>query len=117
MSDPRYRPRDFCDQPEFYGKFEPLSWRSAPSAEERARLIAAQLQHRYSMRIQARLRERRETLKSYAARPETPSYDRLTKVLRGEAIMRFEDVGLAHLLLGEILPAPSASSAANPRTD
>ena len=50
-------------------------------------------------------------MKAYAAKCEMP-YDRLSKVMRGEVIMRLEDIAQAERILGGILaPKPMSRNA------
>jgi len=60
------------------------------------------MQHDWALRIRRAMRERNVTVKAYASRSDTPSYDRTVKMLRGDIIMRFEDVALAEVLLGGV---------------
>ena len=101
MSDPRYRPRDFCVHPERFGQVGAVQWKS-PEQGEKIQLQAAVLQHEWSKLIRRRLGEERVTLKVFASRARM-SYDRAAKVLRGEAIMRLEDLAAAQLILGGII--------------
>lgn len=73
------------------------------SRQDKSRLLAAQMQHDWSMRIRKALRAKKVTLKQYAALPENPGYDRTVKMLRGDVIMRLEDVALAQVVLGAVL--------------
>ena len=105
MSEPRYKPKDFCEQPELFGNSDPLIWKTCEAAD-RPRLIASQLQHEWSLRIRHRAKIGRLPLRSYAVMASA-SYDRLMKMLRGETIMRLEDLGIARVALGlNIQPRP-----------
>lgn len=64
--------------------------------------MAARLQHEYAVRINRRLRGLGKTVYDYASMTGT-SYDRLTKVLRGVAVMKLEDIAQAERLLGNII--------------
>ena len=97
MTNPRYRPRDYCLEPELFGKRFELTWR-AVEERENARLAAAQLQNRYAVFIRHQVRTQKKTLEVYAITADI-SYDRLMKMLRGDVIMRLEDLGMAHYLL------------------
>ena len=114
MSDPRYRPRDFCVHPERFGEVGQVEWKAA-EASDRIRLGAARLQHEWSKVIRRRLGEERVSLKVFATRAGT-SYDRAAKVFRGETIMRFEDLAAAELLLGGVI-RPERSSGQGGETE
>lgn len=63
---------------------------------------AAVMQHQYAYRIRGRARRRYGTLSKFASEAHM-TYDRLMKILRGEAIMRLEDVAQAEYMLWGIL--------------
>lgn len=72
------------------------------------RLQAAQMQHYYAMRIRRAIAEgthvkgKGMTRSRVYAQMAGTSYDRLVKMLRGEVIMRLEDVAAADRMLGDI---------------
>ncbi|WP_168626986.1 hypothetical protein [Cryobacterium sp. BB307] len=105
MSEPRYRPRDYCLDWHGFGKALHVRWRPLTGAEA-SRIAAARMQHLWAVRIRERARAERIPLKMYAERVGT-SYDRLLKLLRGDLIMRLEDVGMAELVLGDVVDAVS----------
>ena len=107
MSDPRCHPRDFCVYPERFGQVGDVQWR-AEGTSSSIRLGAAMLQHDWSKTIRRRLGEERMSLKVFAGRAGM-SYDRATKILRGEAIMRLEDIAAAELLLHGVIRPRAAS--------
>jgi len=107
MTNPRYRPRDYCLEPELFGKRFELTWREV-EGRENARLAAAQLQNRYAVLIrhQVRIRSKPRNPKSPQPNPldiyaiaADISYDRLMKMLRGDVIMRLENLGMARYVL------------------
>jgi hypothetical protein len=107
MTNPRYRPRDYCLEPELFGKRFELTWCEV-EARENARLAAAQLQNRYAVLIRHLVRTKYKPLDHKPPKPNPLkiyaiaagiSYDRLMKMLRGDVIMRVEDLGMAHYLL------------------
>ena len=104
MSDPRFRPRAYTSEPNAFGKAANLVWITPATDAEMDLCRAAQLQHTYAVRINRRLRETNKTVRDYAEMTGV-GYDRLAKVLRGDAIMRLEDIAQANRLLGEILHA------------
>jgi hypothetical protein len=118
MTNPRYRPRDYCLEPELFGKRFELTWREAEERDN-AQLAAAQLQHEYACFIRKWTRDNGESLTTYATRAKT-KYDRLVKVLRGEAIMRLDDIGMAHFIFNQDIrlgrPDIRAASWPQPKT-
>ena len=102
MSDPRFKPRAYTTEPNAFGKAANLGWITPTTDEETDLCRTAQLQHSYAVRINRRLREMDKTVRDYS-RMTGIGYDRLAKVLRGDAIMRLEDIAQAERLLGEIL--------------
>lgn len=97
MSSPRYRPRDFCVDPGAFGKARNIDWLK-PAQAQLHFLAASKIQHAFAWRIRLALKESALPAKTYAIRSGT-SYDRLMKMLRGETIMRLEDLGQAEALL------------------
>jgi AraC-like DNA-binding protein len=71
---------------------------------EKARARAAELQHWYVLRIRERMVARDLSVKQYAAEAGM-SYYRLARLLRGEVILRLEDIAMADLILGEVSEA------------
>lgn len=102
MSDDRYRPRTYTTEPAAFGKAATIAWPSVPRSGE-ARLLAAQVQHHCAVAITREAKAQYVTLKKYARRAGV-DYQRLTKILRGEAVMRLEDMANARLHLGDAIP-------------
>lgn len=98
MSDPRFRPRAYTEEPQGFGKVASIRWIEAKSPREADRILASKLQHEYAVRINRRLKETGKSVREYAAMTGI-GYDRVTRVLRGEAVMRLEDVAQAERLL------------------
>ena len=97
MSDPRYKPRSFCAEPEAFGIANKVDWKS-PALGTETQLAAAMLQHEFAVGIRRAAKRRYGSIGAYAVHVgQTP--DRLGKVLRGEAIMRLEDLAAAQLHL------------------
>lgn len=105
MTNPRFRPREYLRDPILFGRSEAAVWVEPTSNEEGARLRAAQLQHQYARRIKIRLRATGLTIGDFA-QAVGGSADRTAKVLRGEVIMRIEDLSEAEFVLGGILTEP-----------
>ena len=101
MTDSRYVPRSLSDEPGSFGRAELLRWKTSDTIAGSARIRAARLQHLYAIRIRKRIIDERTTAKEFASNAGI-SYDRLMKVLRGEMIMRLEDIAAADLILGEV---------------
>ncbi|KGJ76927.1 hypothetical protein GY21_08780 [Cryobacterium roopkundense] len=104
MSNPRYRPRAYAQIPVEFGKYEEISWLAPANVAEQDRLWAARWHHLYACRINKRLRESGQTVAQYAEMTGS-RYDRLSKMLRGDVLIKFEDVAQAERLLGRILRA------------
>ncbi|MCY7286943.1 MAG: hypothetical protein LH624_01485 [Cryobacterium sp.] len=133
MSAPRYVPRSVCAEPDGFGKASGVRW-VAPTDEQSAALVrAARLQHLYAVRIRTRAKAISNgtvpvsASGPLAARPgadTTPlktlaklsgrSYPTLLRCLRGEVVMRLEDIAWADLVLGEISEQAQPPAAAPP---
>lgn len=101
MTDSRYVPRNLSEESIGFGRAEALRWKSSDSIVESNRIQAARVQHFYALRIRKRIADQLMTPKQYALKAGI-SYDRLMKILRGEMIMRLEDIAAADLILGEV---------------
>ena len=84
-----------------FGRAAALRWKTSNSPIEKIRINAAKLQHHYCVRIRERMTNELMTAKQFAEASNI-SYDRLLKVLRGDIIMRLEDIAAADLILGEV---------------
>lgn len=102
MTNPRFRPRAYAEIPVEFGKFERIVWIAPTAVEDQDRLSAARWHHMYACRINKRLRERGATVAQYADMAGS-GYDRLSKMLRGDVLIKLEDVAQAERLLGGIL--------------
>lgn len=108
VSDPRFKPRTFTFEPAAFGKARSIRWKPVEN-EQRAQLLSSKMQHYYAYEIQRAIRSSTYgTVKAYATEAGV-EYQRFTKVLRGDAIMRLEDVALAYDILR--LPLPYTDSA------
>lgn len=104
MSDPRFHPREMAapsDRHNF-GKVEAISWRECTTELDASQNGAARLQHALALIIAGRLRDKGHSIRSYAKLVGL-GHDRMAKVLRGEVVMRLEDVSDAERLLGGIV--------------
>jgi len=105
VSDPRYRPRRYTSEPSVFGKAATIAWLPAPSGSEDQHL-AAKMQHFWARAIATEAKRRHGSIKGYAQAVGV-DYQRLTKILRGEAVMRLEDIASARLHLGSAIPLGS----------
>ena len=78
-----------------------MRWRENLPNNEIPQLRAAQYQHAYVIRIRKAMIDSGSSGRKYAA-DSLNSYDRLMKVLRGETILRIEDLADADVLLGPV---------------
>lgn len=119
MSYIAYVPRDFTTNPDSFGRGGLLQWppvvpadlphgpgvtvamRAKVMAQLKARRRAAQIQETYATRMRKSIKEQRTTAKAYANEAGI-SYDRFLKILRGQVIMRLEDLASADLILKDI---------------
>lgn len=104
MSDPRYRPRRYTSEPAAFGKAANIQWGPVASGSE-DQADAAKMQHFYAKVIADEAKRQYGSIKRYA-RVAGVDYQRLTKILRGEAVMRFEDIASARRQLGDAIPFP-----------
>jgi hypothetical protein len=109
MSDPRFRPCEMAipSDRQSFGKSTDIRWLRGTTDEQVARIDAARLQHEFALAITRRLHSKRLSIREYA-KSTGGGYDRLAKVLRGEVIMRLEDISDAERLLGEIVQKRTA---------
>jgi len=108
MSGPRVPPRSYSTEPEAFGKAEIIAWIDASSSAEVDRIEAAKLQHAYAVRIKRRIHAQNMTVHDYAVMTGRP-YDRLTKILRGDATMTLRDVAQAERVLKGIVTGETPS--------
>lgn len=102
MSDPRFRPRNYVQGSGAFGGYGEVDWIVPRSDDEADRLLAAQMQDRVARQIRWIEVGRYGSVKAYAD-SHGLSYDRLSKLLRGETLMRLEDIAQANRLLGDII--------------
>lgn len=120
MSDPRYRPQDLAVDHRTFGTASVI-WKSlgevaelhpelTRSAQVEALLLSAQIQHNYVVRIRGRMKAKRLPVKAYADLAGV-SYSRMLNVMRGAALLRIEDLGMADLILGQVTEFAVADAA------
>jgi len=102
VSDPRFRPRNYVQGSGAFGGYGEVDWIVPRSDDEADRLLAAQMQDRVARQIRWIAVGRYGSVKAYAD-SHGLSYDRLSKLLRGETLMRLEDIAQANRLLGDII--------------
>lgn len=119
MAEPRYRPRDFCIPPELFGKAPlrqtywqpvpvpnadqlPLEVRDQREREQRILMAAAQMQHANALAIRQLMKAKNLTLAEYAKLTGRDSGKRIGAYLRGEVVMRFDDLAWAEDILGDV---------------
>lgn len=102
MSDPRYRPRDFTYEPRAFGYATDIRWKEATTDREADLIEASRIQHYFALLIRRRIRDEQIPMNRYVTKAGD-TYDRISRILRGTAIMRFEDVARADRILGNII--------------
>jgi hypothetical protein len=90
VSDPRFRPRNYVQGSGAFGGYGEVDWIVPRSDDEADRLSAAQMQDRLARQIRRSAAAQYGSVRAYADNHGL-SYDRLTKLLRGETLMRLED--------------------------
>ncbi len=105
VSAPRFRPQHYTTEPRAFGRAFDLVWRKPWPGPSEDRLLASQMQNTYAFLIQDEAIRQHGSLKKYAEEAGV-DYQRLTKLLRGEAIMRLEDIANAHRHLHIPFPKP-----------
>jgi len=93
LSDSRYVPRSFAVTPTEFGQKSSIEW--VPDADlpnkELDWLRASQLQHGFAHQIRVAIGRNYQSVQEFADVNEL-DYRRLSRMLRGEAITRLEDV-------------------------
>lgn len=122
MTTPRYVPREYIapGYRTLFGKTPVVPWASQTSPARLERLEAARMQHLYALVIRDRIKSRHRSIRDYAAAVGQDE-QRLARVLRGQTVMRLDDIGTANVALGDVhgaalrLLSPSESDATQPR--
>ncbi|NEN07759.1 hypothetical protein G3T36_18030 [Diaminobutyricibacter tongyongensis] len=99
---PRFRPRFELEVPRSFGIDPQATWKSlgpTPSAAQREQRGAARIQHAVACWVRAAAIERFGSVAAYAKHFEL-DYQREGGLLRGDVVMRLEDVAGARLRLG-----------------
>jgi hypothetical protein len=106
VSSPRFKPRNYAQQPDLFGKHTVMTWLpvSDDASEDTLDQIgASQRQHIAAMAIREAAIAQFGSVKVYAQMHDL-NYPRLNSLLNGTALMRFEDVANAERNLGIELP-------------
>ena len=101
MSSPRYRPNSYLVDPRAFGRAG-VEWRQlAPEASEgeKDQLGASMKQHAVAKAVRSAARRKHGSVHEYAQLNEI-NYQRLSGVLRGDLILRLEDIANAERNLG-----------------
>lgn len=84
-----------------FGKSEVVTWFEPSTTVERRDFEAARMQHAYCWAIRKKARAQYKSIQRYAAASEQ-NYDRVARVLRGQLVLRLDDIGLATVVLGDV---------------
>ena len=98
MSDPRFVPRSWLRRPCQFGRCLAAQWRDPATTAEQSELDAARRQNAITFQIRRALEEQGRTIRGYAEQTDY-GYDRMTKLLRGEIVMRLQDITDAERIL------------------
>jgi hypothetical protein len=98
MSNPSYEPRSYARQPDLFGKYSVMEWKPIPDDASNTTLdqiAAAKRQHILAMAIHEAVMKSATSVRAYAASRHEISYTRFAAVLRGEAVMKLDDIAYA----------------------
>ncbi len=96
-------PRAWAKQPELFGRYREIEWRSAERLADRVGLDAAKIQHDIAFLVrELRKHENLGPWKDLAPKTGISAYQ-LTKVLRGQAHMSLRHVAGLSLVFGPLL--------------
>jgi len=100
LSDSRYVPRSFAVTPTDFGQKSTIEWVSDADLpnKEIDWLRASQLQHGFARQIRLAIGREFESVQEFADVNEL-DYRRVSRVLRGEAIMRLEELAAVERIL------------------
>ena len=109
MTNPRFQPRRYPADSRAFGRTEQIDWVPVqPGTEDQH--LASQFQHDWVVLIRLAARRKYGSLKGYA-NATGQNYNRVARVMRGEAIMRLEDIAVADRTLGIIGGKPAQLTA------
>lgn len=95
-------PRRFLVHEELFGRHGTLEWRQPSSAAEYAGLRAAEIQHHVAVEVFVRLKQLEQT-SGWLEERAALSTNRLSKLLRGHALLGLHDLQALEGVLGPIL--------------
>lgn len=101
VTSPRFEPRSYLIEPEAFGRTA-ATWNllvPGASGDARDQLQASKTQHSVVLAMRRRLRQKNMSVRGYADR-NAINYQRLSSILRGQQIMRLEDIANAERNLG-----------------
>lgn len=103
VTTPRYVPRAYIapGYQTLFGKTPSVPWTPQDSRTHRERLEAARMQHLYAVVIRDRIKKNHSSIRAYAAAAGQDE-QRLARVLRGQTVMRLDDIGTAIAVVGDI---------------
>ena len=96
MSSPRYRPNSYATDPAGFGRVD-VDWIPLDpdaSEDQKDQLGASKRQHAIAKAIRAAARRKHGSVREHAELNQI-NYQRLTGVLRGDLILRLEDIANA----------------------
>ena len=100
MTAPRFIPRQYCAVPSEFGHAKEVAWRRpSGSSDDLDQWSAARMQHAVAVAIREALASRGLTLDQYAE-VSGMNRTRLGRLLRGDIVMRLEDIANARRNLG-----------------
>lgn len=92
MTSPRFAPRNYCLDPSQFGRYSDIHWRHPSGGSDQLdQWETARFQHRMAVQVREALAARNQALDDYAAE-QGLNRNRIGRLLRGDIIMRLEDV-------------------------
>ncbi len=118
MSNPRFQPNSYLSDPAVFGRAAVVDWVESPenpSSSWRDQFGASQRQHSLAYAIRTQAKRRFGSIKAYTDAFEL-NYQRISAVLRGDQIMRLEDIVNAerNLKVGQAMSAVSPDAKSSP---
>ena len=98
MSNPAYEPRSYAKQPDLFGKHSVMEWKPTAVGASNTTLdqiAAAKRQHVIAMAIHNAVMKNATSVRAYAASRHEIEYSRFSGVLRGEYVMKLDDIAYA----------------------
>ncbi|MEX1080161.1 MAG: hypothetical protein WED09_13760 [Homoserinimonas sp.] len=101
MTVKRYEPRSFAVDAHNFGRVRKVRWKpdEAFTGSELDYLLASKMQHAYAVVINEQILDHHGSIREYAA-SAGHNYQRLGRMLRGEIVMRLDDITNAERQLG-----------------